>query len=136
MYDPMAYMTEPPIPLPLAAAKIFGDVQANAALCEDETPSPAFTCDNGTYVWEPGQYGKLQATSGDHVFKAGIYVITSRMGFTTLGTITGTGVGFYGTELDGSNWQGISVTSQAQVDFSAPTSGPMKGILVWVFPKP
>ncbi len=130
MYDPMAYMAQPPIPL--AASSIFGDVQVTAALCENQTPSSAFTCDNGTYVWEPGQYGILRANTGNHVFNAGIYVITRRLAFTTGGTITGTEVGFYGTERDGSKWMGMSVTAQSTVDFSAPTSGPMKGILVWV----
>ena len=131
MYDPMAYMVQPPIPLP--TAPVYGNVHVNAALCEDETPNAAFTCDNGTYVWNTGQYNRLKATKGDHVFNPGIYVITREMDFTTGGTISGTGVGFYGTDsVGGSNWMGISVTSQATIDLLAPTSGPMKGILIWV----
>ncbi len=129
-YDPMGYMSEPPIPLP--TVPLFGDVQATTDLCEDETPNPAFTCDSGTFVWEPGQYGILKATRGNHFFKSGIYVITRRVNFTTGGTIDGTGVGFYGTEFGGSRWMGMSVTAQSTVNFSAPTTGPMTGILVWV----
>ena len=104
-------------------------MQVNAALCEDATPNPAFTCVGGTYVWNAGKYGKLKATQGSHVFNPGIYAINGGpLAFTTDGSITGTGVGFYGY----GNWDGISITSQGTVDFSAPTSGPMKGILIWV----
>lgn len=131
MYDPMKYMAQPPIPLP--TNPLFGDVQVGSALCEDEPPNPAFSCNSGTYEWNPGQYGRLKATSGNHLFTAGIYVINQEMDFTTGGTISGTEVGFYGTEVGGSSsWMGISVTSQSAIDLSAPTSGPMKGILVWV----
>ena len=128
MYDPMKYMAEPPIPLP--ASPDFGNVLASGP-CASPHPSGAYTCDPaGTYVWNPGQYSRLKATTGDHIFTAGIYVLTEEMDFTTDGTITGTEVGFYGTDSPG--WKGISVTSQATIDLSAPTSGPMKGMLVWV----
>ena len=131
-YDPMAYMAQPPVPIP--ETPIAVNITVNEAFCEDETPSPAFTCNAGTYEWEPGLYeGRFKATKGNHVLKPGIFIINGgSMAFTTGGTITGTGVGIYGTAFGGKKWSGISVTAQGDLDFSAPTSGPMKGLIIWV----
>jgi hypothetical protein len=82
------------------------------------------------YQLYPGTYcGGIKISNGFTNFNAGTYVLAGG-GFTTGGgpTMTGTGITFYNTTGTG-GYQGISLTGGATANFSAPTSGPLTGIL-------
>ena len=139
MLDPLAGTPPPPIP----ATPYASGVRINAADCNSESQNPQFvgtwppfSCGaGGVYTWPPGRYDDFfQIQGGTHVFQAGVYVLNSGLKITGNGTaVTGTEVGFYNTDLGtGYNWKAIDIGAGVTGSLTAPTTGPMKGILFWV----
>jgi hypothetical protein len=91
----------------------------------------ALVGNNPSITLRPGlYYGGISITGNAHVkFQAGTYILAGGgLSVTGNATITGTGVTFYdATGLGG--YQPINITGNAQLNLSAPTSGPLKGIL-------
>ena len=130
-------------PIPDTGVAAFTDPLADLA-------PPSFTpnvCDGGTKVkitggnvtLNPGEYCDgitISGSSGSPAvvhFNPGTYIINGG-GFSvsSYSTLTGTGVTFYLTKTAGrSSAQSVSFTNTANITLSAPTSGPMEGILLF-----
>jgi len=86
------------------------------------------TLGTGTYVLEGG----IGVGSGSTLsLGAGTYILEGGgMDVCSAGTLTGSGVTFYNTQ-NGSSYpyQGINLNSGSKISLSAPTSGPLAGIL-------
>ena len=65
---------------------------------------------------------------GFKTFESGFYVVRNGFDIVSTNVVTGTGVTFYNLAEGG---QGFRIAGQADVTFTAPTSGPYKGILLW-----
>jgi hypothetical protein len=76
----------------------------------------------------PGCYNNLTIT-GPVSLNPGLYIINGNLNLTGQGSLTGTGVTFYITPKGS-----ISVTGQATMNLSAPTSGTYDGILFYQDP--
>jgi hypothetical protein len=83
------------------------------------------------YQMSPGVYcGGISFNGNTYVnFKAGTYVLAGG-GFTVKGgaTLTGTGITFYDTTGSG-GYKGLDFGGNSTLNFSAPTSGPLAGML-------
>ncbi len=82
------------------------------------------------YQLYPGTYcGGIKISNGYTNFNAGTYVLAGG-GLTTNGgpTMAGTGITFYNTTGTG-GYKAINLTGGSTANFSAPTSGPLTGIL-------
>ncbi len=106
-------------------------------------PTPPGGCDYNKFkggagksiTLSPGVYcGGLQLSGYDHVDLApGIYHITSgALSINSKVTLTGAGVGFH----LGPNVSAVTINGAATVSLSAPTDGPMNGVLVSMDPLP
>ncbi len=83
--------------------------------------------DGSTTVYSPGYYSsEIKISNGVHQFDAGIYCLGGGMKISG-GTVTGSEVAFYNENPSGKEF--IDIGGNADVDFSAPTSGEMKGVL-------
>jgi Flp pilus assembly protein TadG len=106
--DPLAYLTPP----------TAGGCVANPNLVG-----------NGTATLNPGNYCNGISATGNWTltFNPGVYILSGGFGggFTGNVTLSGTGVTFYISS--GS----VSLTGNTTYNFSAPTSGPLEGILFW-----
>ncbi len=81
----------------------------------------------GLTVYSPGSYSsEIKISNGVHQFQAGIYCLAGGMTITG-GTVTGSGVSFYNQNPTGKEF--IDIGGDADIDFSAPLSGEMKGVL-------
>lgn len=119
-FSPMPVLNIPPFNDPLGAV----------------TPPNVATCGAGVqngHQFSPGVYnGGINVTgTGTYNFMPGIYCIVG--GGLTVGSgaqITGTGVTFYLTTAPGSAaYGGVNIGGTSATNISAPTSGPLAGIL-------
>ncbi|MDA1312627.1 MAG: pilus assembly protein [Acidobacteria bacterium] len=85
-----------------------------------------YECPGGTCVHS----NQVKITTGDHTFQPGIHILIKGMSINSGGTITGTGVTFYNVNASGKDH--IDIAAAGTIQFSAPTSGPMKGVLFFV----
>ena len=109
-------------------------------------PVPPSSCDHNkfkksssgndkTITLSPGRYcGGLQLSGYDYVdLEPGIYHVTSgALSINSKVTLTGEGVGFH----IGADVSSVTINGDATVSLSAPTDGPMKGVLVSMDPLP
>ncbi len=104
-------------------------------------PAPAYgACNYTNYALlgafnatlSPGVYcnGIKANGAGNITFNPGTYILEGG-GFSTIGAInlTGTGVTFYNTQGGGYTYGAISLTGSSNMNLSAPTSGPLAGML-------
>jgi hypothetical protein len=112
--DPLAYVQAP---------TVGSCAHTNFSVNNSGSSGSYYQLYAGTYC------GGIKISNGFTNFNAGTYVLAGG-GFTTGGgpTMTGTGITFYNTTGTG-GYQGITLTGGATANFSAPTSGPMTGIL-------
>ena len=87
-----------------------------------DSASQTYTCPGGTCVYTD----TIQITSGSVTFEPGIYVLHEGM-MITGGDVSGTEVSFYNINATGLDH--IHIAGNGIVTLSAPTSGPMTGIL-------
>ena len=137
---------------------VVGDIEAGAELISPEAqisapamadplaslappPYDSSTCDETNYLTgssatvtlNPGVYcGGIKVESGaDVTFNPGIYIIKDGQLLAKSGSMmTGDGVGFYFTGDDAT----FELTGGASAHFSAPTSGPMAGVIFYADP--
>jgi hypothetical protein len=96
---------------------------------------PAATYNSSTNTYEcPGggcvHNNQVKITNGDHSFQPGTHVLIKGMSINTGGTVTGTDVAFYNVNASGKDH--IDIAASGIVQFAAPTSGPLKGVLFYV----
>jgi hypothetical protein len=131
----------PPVPDPLAAVPAptvdgctyTGRQNLNAYLPNQSPPY------SGKYVINPGTYcGGISASNGTSVtFTPGTYILAGGgLSLQSGSTFSGTGVTFYNTTGAAAGYNGansaygpINFSSGATATLSAPTSGPLEGIL-------
>ena len=87
-----------------------------------DTPSQTYVCPAGNCVFS----GEIKINNGSRTFQSGTYVLQKGLKITG-GDVTGTGVCFYNVNASGKDH--IDIGGNGDVQLSAPTSGPMKGIL-------
>jgi hypothetical protein len=99
----------------------------------DLLPPPIPACNGvprlveGTKTLDPGHYCQgIELNSANVTFRPGIYVLNGGLKVKSGSTAQGTQVAFYNTQSPAGP---ISIESNSTVKFSAPTSGPMAGIL-------
>jgi Flp pilus assembly protein TadG len=114
--DPLAWVQAPPRPLPSSC------LPALTVTASTPEPIPA-----GTYC------GGIKVPSIAGVtFSSGTYILAGG-GLTISGgaTVNGTGVTFYNTEdpTGKTSYNGITISGGSSVSLSAPTSGPLQGML-------
>ncbi len=112
--DPLAYVQAP---------TVGSCAHTNFSLSNSGTSSSYSQVYAGTYC------GGIQITNGYTHFNAGTYVLAGG-GLSENGhpTMSGTGITFYNTTGTG-GYQPIALTGNTTVNFSAPTSGALAGIL-------
>jgi hypothetical protein len=112
--DPLAYVQAP---------TVGSCAHTNFSLSNPGTSSSYFQVYAGTYC------GGITISNGFTNFNAGTYVLAGG-GLTTQGgpLMTGSGITFYNTTGTG-GYKGITLTGGSTSNFSAPTSGPLTGIL-------
>jgi hypothetical protein len=92
---------------------------------------PVSIAGNNNVTLSPGLYSGGINISGNATvnFNPGTYILAGGgLSVTGNSTLTGSGVTFYDTTGPG-GYQGIDLKGNEQANFSAPTSGPMEGIL-------
>jgi len=112
--DPLAYVQAP---------TVGSCAHTNFSLSNPGTSSSYFQVYAGTYC------GGITVSNGFTNFNAGTYVLAGG-GLTSQGgpLMTGTGITFYNTTGTG-GYKPINLSGNATANFSAPTSGPLTGIL-------
>jgi hypothetical protein len=112
--DPLAYV---------AAPTVASCAHTSLSLSNPGTSSSYYQLYAGTYC------GGITISNGYTNFNAGTYVLAGG-GLTANGgpVMTGTGITFYNTTGTG-GYQAITLTGNTTSNFSAPTSGPLVGIL-------
>ena len=114
--DPLAYVKEPTV-----GSCAHTNFSLNGNIGSSGSP----------YQLYPGTYcGGISVNGNSWLhFNAGTYVIAGGgMNFNGNATMTGTGVTFYNTTGTG-GYGAITLNGNSQANFSAPTSGPLAGIL-------
>jgi hypothetical protein len=105
-----------------------------ATLAAPPQPSTQFTAVNYSGTLQPGTYvGGITVSAGNSVtLQSGIYYLTGG-GLTVSGnaTVTGTAVMFYITGLPGSNPTAVSISGNATVTLTPPTSGTYQGVVLF-----
>ncbi len=112
--DPLAYVQAP---------TVASCAHTNLSLSNPGTSSSHYQLYAGTYC------GGIKISNGYTNFNAGTYILAGG-GLSANGgpVMTGTGITFYNTTGSG-GYQAITLTGNATSNFSAPTSGPLAGIL-------
>jgi Putative Flp pilus-assembly TadE/G-like len=112
--DPLAYV---------AAPTVASCAHTNLSLSNPGTSGSYYQLYAGTYC------GGITISNGFTNFNAGTYILAGG-GLTANGgpVMTGTGITFYNTTGTG-GYQAITLTGNTTSNFSAPTSGPLVGIL-------
>jgi Flp pilus assembly protein TadG len=112
--DPLAYVQAP---------TVGSCAHTNFSLSNAGTSSSYYQVYAGTYC------GGITISNGYTNFNAGTYILAGG-GLTSQGgpSMTGTGITFYNTTGTG-GYKAINLSGNATANFSAPTSGPLTGIL-------
>ncbi len=112
--DPLAYVEAP---------TVASCAHTNFSLSNPGTSGSYYQVYAGTYC------GGIKISNGYTNFNAGTYILAGG-GLSANGgpVMTGTGITFYNTTGTG-GYQAIALTGNATSNFSAPTSGPLAGIL-------
>ena len=122
MIDPAAVTGLLPAPDPLAdlpAPSVSSCDYTNIKVANGATLSP------GTYC------GGINISSQSVRFQPGTYIMAGGGLSISGGTATGTGVMFYDTQVKGFAYDPITISGNATVNFSAPSTGPDAGILFY-----
>jgi hypothetical protein len=114
--DPLAYVQAP---------TVGSCAHTNLSLSNAGSSSAYYQLYQGTYC------GGITISNGYVNFNAGTYVLAGG-GLSTGGgpTLTGTGITFYNTTGTG-GYKGINLSGNETANFSAPTTGPLTGILIF-----
>jgi hypothetical protein len=119
-FTPAPEISVPPLLDPLA--HIQPPNYASAAAGVYESSSKTYSCPTGICSFG----SEIKITKDDVVFLPGTYVLQKGMKITG-GNVSGSEVSFYNVNASGKDT--IDIGGNGVVQFSAPTSGPMKGIL-------
>ncbi len=119
-FTPTPEISVPPLLDPLAHLDPPSYASAPAGLYDSSTKT--YSCPSGICSFS----SQIKITGGDVTFLAGIYVLHKGLTVTG-GNVTGSEVCFYNINASGKDH--IDIGGNGLVRLSAPTSGPMKGIL-------
>ena len=121
-------------PAPTTNATAVADPLANLVA---PTYNP-FSCDytnysvsSGSHTLSPGTYcGGITFSGGSGTFNSGTYILLGG-GFVLSGgaSVTGSGVTFYNTYNAGNQYKPVQISGGSTANLTAPSSGPLSGIL-------
>ena len=135
--NPLAYLTEP-----AAGGCDFMNTQVTGGTvtlspgryCTTPTVSAVTDPDTGITTIEIIYHESIRISNGTVTFNPGTYILDSGMRITG-GTVSGTGVTFFSTNISGAGildaWKSFWITGNPIVNFSAPTTGDYAGVLFW-----
>lgn len=112
--DPLAYLSEPVVPSNCNATNL--------------------KINGGNVVLTPGVYcNGIQISGGANVtFQPGNYILKGGgLQISGTPTVQGTGVSFYNANVAGYTYKGVNIKTTGSVQLSAPTTGPLAGILMF-----
>jgi Flp pilus assembly protein TadG len=114
-----------PIKDPLA------NVCPTTASCPQLIPSlPCLSPPSSVTTFFPNTYcGLSLGSTKKYTFNPGVYILLGGLSVTGSPTINGTGVTFYNTSDGGHPYGGITMAGSPTVTLSAPTTGPLAGML-------
>lgn len=115
-----------------ASISISGNTKAVFAAGSYTFCGPVSITGNNTVTLQPGLYqGGISITGNANVtFSPGTYILAGGgLSVTGNSTLTGTGVTFYDTSATGYSYAPIDLTGNETANLSAPTSGPLEGML-------